>query len=912
MNSQLMIRMREDGAPCSNLMDFDEAPQSLHKAPREDGAPSTDLTDSPGMRFAFVIHPISEQTKNLMDLDRDGRLRRTWGQADLLRFCAEAHDALEASSRLMKDGQSKGPRVVDTFAGLVSSTGARAEGRLYEIPMDAQSILAKPEEALELIEQAVTDAIGWGARIVGLGSMTGIIGSHGAFLAERHPIAVTTGNSLTVYATLRNLEHYCESLWIDPAEEEIAVVGIPGSIATAVAALLAPRCRRLVLGARRASPRAIHWAERLGARLEVELPKALAEASIVLTATSSGDCIEPSWLRPGCLVLDVGVPSDVRRATPARDDVLILSAGYARVPAAMPRDSFFLRFYHGIVPSCLGETMVLALENRTDSFSIGRDLDLDRVGEIGRLAESHGFAFAEPLACGLPLSPEARSQFLKVLSRTRPVRSRRSRRCARQAVGGVAGQRADREAIDLAGLAEHAAERHARHINPVLIGLGGPTGLTRTFVRGEGAELFDESGRAYLDFVAGFGSLNLGHNHPEVVAAVTSALSQQAPGFLPASVNPLAAALAEQLVAVTPRGLEIVFFTSSGAESIEAALKLARAATGRGGLLSCLGSFHGKTFGALSVTGNRSYQRPFGPLVPDCQAIPYGDLKALKLALATHQYAAFVVEPIQGEGGMVTPPPCYLAEAHRLCRQAGTLFIADEVQTGLGRTGPLFAVERDGIEPDILTLAKSLGGGLVPLGAMITRRDVWLKAYGSYQTFALHSSTFSGGSLACAAGLATLRVLRDGPALVHAAGRGSQLREGLEAIARTCPTIREVRGHGLMLGLEFHELSPTLLTNFKGFGSSGANWWLVPGHEDLLRTIPALYVQSNLLHEHSIYTEVARSNPRVLRVQPPLIVSAAQVERFLEVLRSTCAEWTSLSDCAEEILSKSAGEMGPR
>ncbi len=191
-------------------------------------------------------------------------------------------------------------------------------------------------------------------------------------------------------------------------------------------------------------------------------------------------------------------------------------------------------------------------------------------------------------------------------------------------------------------------------------------------------------------------------------------------------------------------------------------------------------------------------------------------MKALELALATRQYAAFVVEPIQGEGGMVTPPPGYLAEAHRLCREAGTLFIADEVQTGLGRTGPLFAVERDGIEPDILTLAKSLGGGLMPLGAMITRRDLWLKAYGSYQTFALHSSTFSGGSLACAAGLATLRVLRDSPLLRHAADRGSQLRDGLEAIARACPIIRAVRGHGLMLGLEFHELSPALLDELQG------------------------------------------------------------------------------------------------
>jgi acetylornithine/succinyldiaminopimelate/putrescine aminotransferase len=355
----------------------------------------------------------------------------------------------------------------------------------------------------------------------------------------------------------------------------------------------------------------------------------------------------------------------------------------------------------------------------------------------------------------------------------------------------------------------------------------------------------------------------------------------------------------------------MVFFTNSGAESVEAALKLSRAATGRSGLLSCLGSFHGKTLGALSVTGNRAYQRPFGPLVPECQSILYGDLKALELALATRQYAAFVVEPIQGEGGMVTPPPGYLAQAQRLCRDAGTLFVADEVQTGLGRTGPMFAVEREGVEPDILTLAKSLGGGLLPLGAMISRRDVWLKAYGSYQTFALHSSTFSGGSLACAAGLAVLNVMRDGAVLAHAADRGSQLREGLEAIARSSPIIRAIRGHGLMLGVEFRELSPALLTNFKGFGPSGASWWLVPGHDDVLRTIPVLYVQSNLLTDHAIYTQVARSNPQVLRIQPPLIVSAAQVDRFLDAFRSTCAEWSLVSDSAQAILSKSAGDMGP-
>jgi putrescine aminotransferase len=911
MHSQLLTETHDDAPGFVKFTEIDHSqPRSWFSVP-ENGTSESDHEDGPGMRFAFMIHPISEHTKDLTELDEEGRLRQTWGGADLSQFCAEAHAAVNRRTRSIRKKRPNVPRVVDTFAGLVSATGAHAEGRLYDIPLDARSILTDPDRALELMEQATHDAISWGARIVGLGSMTGIIGNHGAFLAERHPIAVTTGNSLTVYATVRNLEHYCEALGIDLASETITVVGIPGSIATAVAALLACRCRRLILGARRASARAIQWAERLDARLEVDMPKALAEASIVVTATSSGDCIEPSWLRPGCLVLDVGVPSDVRRTTPPRDDVLVLSAGYARVPTAMPRDSFFLRFYHGIVPSCLGETMVLALVDRAVSYSIGRELDLERIQEIGRIAEEHGFSFSEPLVCGQSLSPEALTHFLKVITKARSMRSGRTTGRARHMALGGTGDRADDNAYDLASLAGRATERHRRHINPVMIGMGGPAGLTPTFVRGEGAEVFDQSGRAHLDFVAGFGSLNLGHNHPDVVAAVTSALSQRAPGFSPASVNPLAAALAEQLAAITPRGLEMVFFTNSGAESVEAALKLARAATGRNGLLSCQGSFHGKTFGALAVTGNRAYQRPFGPLLPDCQSIPYGDLRALDLALATRQYAAFVVEPIQGEGGMVTPPPGYLREAQRLCRDAGTLLVVDEVQTGLGRTGPMFAVERDGVEPDILTLAKSLGGGLVPLGAIIARRDLWMKAYGSYQTFALHSSTFSGGSLACAAGLATLRTLRDGSLLSHATDRAIQLREGLEAIARSCPIIRSVRGQGLMLGVEFHELSPALLTNFKGFGPSGASWWLVPGHDDLLRTIPAFYVQSNLLRQHAIYTQVARSNPQVLRVQPPLIVSASQVDRFLEALGATCAEWALLSDCAQAIFSKSAGEMGP-
>jgi 3-acetyloctanal aminotransferase len=873
----------------------------------EEGGSSSDLTDGKRMRFAFLMHPISESSRNLMDLDASASLRTHWGRPDVGRFCLGAHEAFRRRSITPRSDYADKVRVVDHLDALTSVLGARAEGRIYEIPMDARSIIEDPSRAVDLMDQAVEAAIDWGARIVGLGSMTGIVGNRGEYLAERHPIAVTTGNSLTIHATIANLEHYCETFGIELADETIAVVGIPGSIATGVATLLASRCRRLILAARRAAPQALRLADRLGSTLEIDLPTAIADASIVIAATSSGDCIDPAWLRPGAMVLDVGVPGDVRRVEPARRDVLVLSAGYARVPATMPRDSFFLQFFQGIVPSCLGETIVLSLENRAESFSIGRDLDVDRVREIGRLAESHGFTFADALTFGSPLSAEEHAQFLKVVARTRTRHSAR--------VFGCQCEDRDRcrscafDLPELADLAAASADRHARHINPVLIGMGRLTGLTRTFIRGEGAELFDESGGAYLDFVAGFGSLNLGHNHPGVAAGIASALQQRAPGFSPASVNPLAAALAERLVALTPPGLEMVFFTSSGTESVEAAIKLARAATGRPGLLSCIGSFHGKTLGALSVSGRRAYQEPFGPMVPDCQTVPYGDLASLESALATRRHAAFIVEPIQGEAGMITPPAGYLAEAQRLCRRAGTLFVADEVQTGLGRTGPLFAVEREGVEPDIMTLAKSLGGGLMPLGAMVARRDLWLKAYGSYETFALHSSTFSGGSLACAAGLATLRSINDGVILPQAAERADQLRDGLERIARDSPIIREVRGRGLMLGVEFHPLSDAMLRHFKGSDQSGLSWWLVPDHDDLLRTIPAIYVQTILLQGHGIYSQTARSNPKVLRIQPPLIVTQHQVERFLVALRSACSEWSTIAESTEDILSKSLGEL---
>jgi acetylornithine/succinyldiaminopimelate/putrescine aminotransferase len=569
----------------------------------------------------------------------------------------------------------------------------------------------------------------------------------------------------------------------------------------------------------------------------------------------------------------------------------------------------FLGFYQGTVPCCLGETMVLALEDRAECYSLGRELDLNKIQEIGALAQGHGFDFTHLVSFGLPIEPGVLAGYRKAVRRRSAPKVKNL--VAVNGNGTNGAPHPDRphapEALDVRAMADRAARRFARHVNPVLLGVAGKGGLVKTFVRGQGMKLWDADGRSYLDFVGGFGAMNLGHNHPAVARAVAAALAQQAPGFAQSGVNPLAAALAEQLVEITPPGLEMVFFCNSGTEAVEAALKLARAASGRSDLLYCERSFHGKSLGSLSVTGNPALQRPFGPLLPGCESVPFGHLGALERALGTRRFAAFVVEPIQGEGGMNVPPEGYLRQAQRLCRATGTLLVVDEVQTGLGRTRALFAVDHEGVEPDVMALAKSLGGGLMPIGAMLTRRDLWMKAYGKVQSFALHSSTFGGGSLACAASLAALRALQEEGLVENAQARGRQLHAGLAALSRRCPLVKEVRGRGLLLGLEFNPLPRTIVKHFKGMDASGVAAFQMADLDGLIHSIPGLYVMQTLLQEHGIYTQVARSNPRVLRIQPPLTVTEEQVARFLDALEQTCSELAYLMDMADRVLTRSVG-----
>ena len=576
------------------------------------------------LKFAFLIHPISEGTSSLIDLQLSQQLCKAWGQDSLL-FCAQYHKAVHAA-------QQRGPlepavRVVDNLDGLISERGAESDGRIYEIPMHPLEFLEYPQRAVALMREAISDAADWGAQLVGLGGLTAIVGSHGAELDAATDIGVTTGNSLTTYAALQAVYNVCDELELDLSQESVAVIGIPGSIATVTAKLLADKVGKLLLVARSSSSRARKLAEGLDGELLLDIPTSLKKARIVVTATSSGGCIHQHDLQPGTVVINVAVPTDVVGAEAERNDSLILSGGQTYIPHTFSRESVFLWFNHGMIPSCLAETVVLALDNRAESYSLGRNLDPEKVLEIGHCAEAHGFDFSILRSFGLPLDETLLVNVRKAIHRHRLRPEYLAQKHQRN---GHLTTDSECQSSDPLDLAQTARERYARHINPVLTELTASTDFAKTFVRGEGAYLHDKDGNKYLDFVSGFGAVNLGHNHPQVVAALQVALEHQAPGFAQASVNPYAAALADRLATLAPAGLDMSFFTNSGTESVEAALKLARIATGRQRFLYCHGSYHGKSLGSLSVTGNRSYQQPFQPLLSDCKPIPFGNVEALE------------------------------------------------------------------------------------------------------------------------------------------------------------------------------------------------------------------------------------------------------------------------------------------
>ncbi|MBC8096776.1 MAG: aspartate aminotransferase family protein, partial [Akkermansiaceae bacterium] len=292
-------------------------------------------------------------------------------------------------------------------------------------------------------------------------------------------------------------------------------------------------------------------------------------------------------------------------------------------------------------------------------------------------------------------------------------------------------------------------ELHARHINRTLVAVQRTIGFDKVYVRAEGAYLFDREGRDYLDFLSGYSVFNIGRNHPAVRKAMSDVLELDLPNMVQMDCSILSGLLAEALTKRLPAHLDAVFFCNSGAEAMEGAIKFARAATGRAGLLALEGAFHGLSYGALSVMGSPYFRDGFGPFLEEVTRVHSGDLQALERALAPRNVAAFIIEPVQGKG-VHHPADDYFVAAQRLCRQSGTLLVCDEVQTGLGRTGRWFGFEHWNLEPDIITLAKSLSGGYVPCAAIVTRRAIYQKTFSELERCVVHSSTFGRNNLAMA------------------------------------------------------------------------------------------------------------------------------------------------------------------
>jgi ornithine--oxo-acid transaminase len=436
---------------------------------------------------------------------------------------------------------------------------------------------------------------------------------------------------------------------------------------------------------------------------------------------------------------------------------------------------------------------------------------------------------------------------------------------------------------DAQARAGETLELAKRYLDPSLVEVLRILGFDKSYRSASGSYLHDEDGRRYLDMHSGEGFASLGHANPDVRAVLQATLDSDLIDGVQLHYSVLAGMLAEALSDRLPAGLEATFFTSTGAEAVDSAMKFARAATGRSRFVSCDSSFHGVTLGPLSIVGDDFFKEGFGPLLPGCVRVPFGDLHRLEAELRSKDVAAFIVEPIQGR--LVTlPPPGYLEAAQELCRRYGTLFVLDEIQTGLGRTGRWFACEHCGppaLEPDMVTVGKALSGGYMPVAAMVTRRDIFQRAVGTLERSYVHQSTYGRNRLSMAAGLAAMRVIERDQLVARSASTGAALMDGLRELQGHHELIREVRGSGLMIGIE---LQPPRSRK----GQLGVRL-IRMASEGLF---PQLVVIP-LHRDHGVITMAAGKND-VIKLLPPLTLSAAEAESFLTALDSV------LTDCEQD------------
>ncbi|HKI10998.1 MAG TPA: aspartate aminotransferase family protein [Candidatus Acidoferrum sp.] len=421
------------------------------------------------------------------------------------------------------------------------------------------------------------------------------------------------------------------------------------------------------------------------------------------------------------------------------------------------------------------------------------------------------------------------------------------------------------------------ASAYEEYVNPQWVALLNLLDMNVEYERCAGAELFTRDGRRILDFLSGYCVHNTGHSHPYIVQALKDELDKSGPAMLQSHVPEIAGELAERLCKLAGGGLKKVYFGSSGSEGVEAAIKFARANTARAGIVFAKSSFHGLTAGALSLMDDAFWREGFGPLLADTTSVPFGDISALEKTLATRRHAAFIVEPLQAEAGIRVPSRAYLQAAQELCHRYGSLFVLDEVQTGMYRTGSFLAAHQFDVRPDMVVLAKALSGGLMPVSAVLMTDKVYDAVYSSLRRAIVHTSTFSENSLSMRAGIATLDVLEKeklGPRAVHL---GEQFRAKLRSALAPYEMVKEVRGMGLLSGIEFS--APKKLSLRAPF-------------EAFRRIHPAMFGQivvMRMFREKNILTQICGNNFLVLKAAPPLVVNEQHLDEFVAAIQHVVA-----------------------
>lgn len=843
-------------------------------------------------KFGFIAHPMNQEEFQFLKL-----MNHTQQFINL-------EGSFQCLNKLMKEIGNVGKFIGKSSNGIVfleidciKTKYSEVSGIICLLPMMPKEILDNQEKSYAQIKRISEELISiYNVDIIGLGGFTGILGNRGKEFNDAFDIPFTTGNIFTAYNGIAVLDYLVSQYDLNIENVPITIIGFPGSIATLIAEELSKRSngkQKLILvgrGTDKYLKKMIESSKYIGDNAFIinNLSDALSNAKIVISATSSGNIIDVSSLPDGCIVIDIAAPRDVIKPEKENIRTLIIDGGRCGFDSSVKwTDNLLTSFIRNNLYGCVLETVLLALENRLEAFSVGRNLEINNLEIIKEISKKHGFIITNLYSFNKKIDESRIKNFIK-----RHFNHDKNHYMLND--------------IDLAmkqNLSE-ALNRYSSFISPTITNLWNLTDFARLFVRGEGIKLWDKSGKMYFDFVAGYGSVNFGHNNPLIVKGITQMLERQLPSIVQISPAMLTTALAENIAQLLPGELEVSFFCNSGTEAIEAAIKLVKKTSKKRYIVSALGSFHGKSLGSLSISGKEKYKRYYRPLLKHTINVPFGDIEALENVFKEKDVAAFFIEPIQGEAGVIIPPKGYLKAVRNLCYEYDVLLVVDEIQTGFGRTGKNFAVEHENIIPDIMTISKSLGGGIVPIGACVTSKSLFQKAYGKSENYALHTSTFGGNNFAAAAAIQATKLLVDGEFALKAETEGIYFKEKLLNLKEQYPIIKEVRAIGLMIGIEFQmeyygglneikkQLESYLDDEFNNMGNllSNSLYKTINNFTERVTYEIESYMQQNfalmfssyLLKDHNIITFSTLNNPNVMRIQPPLCVTKNEIDYFIK------------------------------